>query len=156
MMCNPTASLWPRASNEGMVDAVSEWLDRRRGWGVVAVRVAFGFWLVYGTQDNVFSRARMVEFQDFIAKHGFAFPVAGAYVSAYAQFICGFMYMAGASVRTAGALMAVNFLFALAIAHRSTPIAADLPAWGMLAVAVLLLFHGAGPLSVDAAWQRRR
>jgi putative oxidoreductase len=139
-----------------MVDLVGPWLDRRREWGVVAVRLVFGFWLVYGTQDNVFSHERMVEFQQFIARNGFPFPVAGAYISAYAQFVCGFLYIAGAGVRVAAALMVINFVFALGIAHRSTPIAADLPAWGMLGVAVLLLFLGAGPLSVDAWWRHRR
>ena len=30
-------------------------LDRHRDWGAVFIRLTFGGWLVYGTQDNVFS-----------------------------------------------------------------------------------------------------
>jgi putative oxidoreductase len=133
-----------------------EWLDERREWGVLFIRVMFGFWLVYGTQDNIFDRERMLEFQLFIAKHGFPFAAAGAYVSAYAQFICGLLYIVGAAVRPAAAVMIVNFLFALGIAHRATPVAANMAPLAMLAVACFLLFHGAGPLSVDARLERRR
>jgi putative oxidoreductase len=116
----------------------------------------FGFWLVWGTQDNVFDRDRMLEFQLFIAKHGFPFAAPGAYVSAYAQFICGLLYVVGAAVRPAAAVMIVNFLFALGIAHRSTPMDANMAPLAMLAVACFLLFHGAGPLSVDARLRRQR
>jgi putative oxidoreductase len=132
------------------------WLEERREWGVLFIRVMFGFWLVYGTQDNVFDRERMIEFQLFLAKHGFPFPVAGAYVSAYAQFTCGILYILGAAVRPAALVMIVNFLFALGIAHRSSPLAGDMPPLGMLAVACFLLFNGAGPLSVDGRLTRRR
>lgn len=104
----------------------------------------------------MFDHERMIEFQQFIAKNGCPDPVAGAYVSAYAQFICGILYILGAAVRPAAAVMIVNFLFALGIAHRITPLAADMPPLGMLAVACFLLFNGAGPVSVDARLATRR
>jgi putative oxidoreductase len=132
-----------------MLDRMFSWFDRHREWGVIFIRLAFGFWLIYGTQDNVFSAERMVEFQQFMSANGFPYAVPGSYVSAYAQFICGFLYILGAATRVAGAVMVINFLFALAIAHRSTPLAADMPPLAMLAVALFLLFHGAGRFSVD-------
>jgi putative oxidoreductase len=133
-----------------MLPGMFSWFEARREWGVVFVRVAFGCWLIYGTQDNVFSHERMVEFQQFIARNGFPYATAGAYVSAYAQFICGILYVVGAVTRPAAAVMAINFLFALGIAHRQTPLGADWPPIGMLAVALFLLFHGPGAVSVDA------
>ena len=139
-----------------MRSSVFEWLDERRDWGTVFIRALFGFWLVYGTHDNVFDQGRMVEFQEFIAKNGFPYAVIGAYVSAYAQFLCGILYLLGAATRLAAAVMIVNFLFALGIAHRDTPLAADLPPLGMLAAALCLLFQGAGPFSVDRWWAARR
>jgi putative oxidoreductase len=132
-----------------MLDRMFSWFDRHREWGVIFIRLAFGFWLIYGTQDNVFSAERMVEFQQFMSANGFPYAVPGSYVSAYAQFICGFLYILGAATRVAGAVIVINFLFALAIAHRSTPLAADMPPLAMLAVALFLLFHGAGRFSVD-------
>jgi putative oxidoreductase len=132
------------------------WLDERSEWSVIFIRLAFGFWLIYGTQDNIFSHERMVEFQQFMLKNGFPYAVPGSYVSAYAQFICGFLYIFGAATRPAAAVMVVNFLFAFGIAHRNTPLAADMPPLAMLGVALFLVFHGAGPLSVDALFSRRR
>jgi hypothetical protein len=67
----------------------------------------------------------------------------------------GVLYLAGAAVRPAAAVMLVNFLFALAIAHRDTPLEADMPPLAMRAVALFLLFNGAGALSVDR-WRTRR
>jgi putative oxidoreductase len=139
-----------------MLRRMFSWFERRREWGVIFVRLAFGFWLIYGTQDNVFNQERMVEFQQFMTANGFPYPVPGSYVSAYAQFICGFLYILGAGTRFAGAVMAINFLFAFAIAHRNTPLAADMPPLAMLAVALFLLFHGAGTFSVDEWLARRR
>jgi putative oxidoreductase len=139
-----------------MMNPTFRWFKERRGWGVIFIRLVFGFWLVHGTQDNIFDSERMLEFERFIAKHGFPFPVVGAYVSAYAQFICGILYMAGAAIRPAAVVMIVNFLFALGIAHRATPLGADMPPLAMLAVACFLLFNGAGPLSVDEWMTARR
>jgi putative oxidoreductase len=139
-----------------MLDRMFSWFDRHREWGVIFIRLAFGFWLIYGTQDNVFSAERMVEFQQFMSANGFPYAVPGSYVSAYAQFTCGFLYILGAATRVAGAVMVINFLFALAIAHRSTPLAADMPPLAMLAVALFLLFHGAGRFSVDEWLAARR
>lgn len=133
-----------------MLSTLFGWLARHADYGVIFVRVIFGCHLVHGTQDNVFDHERMVEFQRFIASHGFPFPVAGAYISAYAQFICGILYLAGAAIRPAAMVMIVNFLFALGIAHRQTPLQADFLPLEQLAVACFLLFNGAGPWSVDA------
>jgi putative oxidoreductase len=139
-----------------MVLTMSSWFDRYREHGTLFIRALFGFWLIYGTQDNVFDHERMVEFEQFIRKSGFPYATAGAYVSAYAQFICGFLYIVGAATRPAAAVMIVNFVCALAIAHRDTPTAANLPPLAMLAVAGFLFLHGPGPMSVDLWWSRRR
>ena len=138
-----------------MFTSMFSWFERRREWGVLFIRLAFGFWLIYGTQDNVFHANRMIEFQEFIRKNGFPFAVSGAYVSAYAQFACGFLYILGAATRPAAAVMAINFLFAFGIAHRHTPLAADMPPLAMLAVALFLLFHGPGAFSLDERFARR-
>jgi putative oxidoreductase len=139
-----------------MFGSVLRWFDCRREWGVIFIRLVFGFWLIHGTQDNVFSGERMEEFQVFMSAHGFPLAVPGSYVSAYAQFICGFLYILGIATRPAAAVMAINFLFALAIAHRNTPLASDMPPLAMLSVAGFLLFHGAGAFSVDGWLARRR
>lgn len=123
--------------------------ERHREVGAFFLRLLIGAELIRGTQDNVFGYARMVEFAEFLKAHGVPFPLAGAFVSAYAQFLCGILFLLGLAVRPAAALMAVNFLAALLIAHLDTPYQATYPALVMLATALFLLFHGAGKPSLD-------
>jgi putative oxidoreductase len=97
----------------------------------------------------------MQEFEAFLAANGTPFPLWSAFVSVYAQFLCGALFIAGLWTRPAAVVMIVNFLAALAIAHRQTPFEATWPALMMLAGALLFLFHGAGRPSIDATLQDR-
>ena len=133
-----------------------EFFERHREKGAFFVRLVVGFVLVYGTQDNVFSNARMVEFRDFLAARGVPFPLLAAHVSAYAQFVCGVLYVLGLYVRPAALLMVVNFVAALLIAHLDTPLDAARLALCMLFCSLFLLFNGAGALSLDEMLSRRR
>lgn len=58
-------------------------------YGALFIRLLFGFHLIYGTQDNVFSYERILEFKDFLKARGGPFPLVAAHVSVYAQFIAG-------------------------------------------------------------------
>ncbi len=123
--------------------------QKRREYGPVFVRLVVGFVLVYGTQDNVFSHERMLEFRDFLAARGVPSPLFAAYLSAYAQFVCGLLFAVGLLVRPAALVMVFNFVAALLIAHLDTPLDAARLALCMLFSSLFLLFHGAGKLSVD-------
>jgi putative oxidoreductase len=134
------------------------WFADRGDWGPVFIRLAIGVRLVEGTADNVFSYARMEEFAHFLAAHGTPFPLFGAFLSAYAQFICGILIVLGLFTRPAGAVVAINFVFAILIAHRETAFVVTWPAIMMLAAGLFFLFHGPGTLAVDrwlAAQSRR-
>lgn len=122
---------------------------RRREYGPFFVRLVVGFVLVYGTQDNVFSHERMLEFRDFLAARRTPAPLLAAQLSAYAQFVCGILFVVGLLVRPAAAVMVVNFIAALLIAHLDAPLDAARLALCMLFSSLFLLFHGAGKLSVD-------
>lgn len=128
--------------------------ERHREKGAVFVRLVVGFVLVYGTQDNVFSNERMLEFRDFLAVRGVPLPLLAAHLSAYAQFVCGVLYVLGLFVRPAALVMIVNFVAALFIAHRAAPLDAQL-ALCMLFSSLFLLFNGAGGLSLDNYLSRR-
>ena len=116
---------------------------------MLALRLAIGVRLVEGTQDNVFSHERMEEFARFLAAHGTPAPMFSAYLSAYAQFICGILIVLGLFTRPAGLVMTINFICALIIAHRTTPFVQTWPALMMLAAAVYFLLCGAGALALD-------
>jgi len=124
--------------------------EKRREYGPFFVRLVVGFVLVYGTQDNVFSQKQMLEFRDFLAARGVPSPLFAAYLSAYAQFVCGILYVIGLAVRPAAAVMVVNFVAALLIAHLDAPLDAARLALCMLFSSLFLLFHGAGKLSADS------
>jgi putative oxidoreductase len=122
-------------------------LDRE--YGMLFVRLIIGFHLIYGTADNIFSWTRMLEFRDFLGQSGVPFPLAGAIISAWAQFICGILYIAGLAVRPAAVIMIVNFICALLIAHRTGGYPPAALALIMLFTSIALFVHGPGKPSVD-------
>jgi putative oxidoreductase len=130
-------------------------LEKYKEYGVIFIRLIVGFHLVYGTQDNVFSYARMEEFASFLSVRGVPFPLASAFLSAYAQFICGILFIVGLATRYAAVVMVVNFIAALVIAHVGDTYPNMFPALMMLASACFFLVHGAGRLSADSALGRR-
>lgn len=130
-------------------------LDRYREYGPLFIRLVVGFHLVYKSQDNVFSSARMHEFVVFLEAHGFPLPAFCAPLSVYAQFVCGLLFIVGAFARHAGAVMTFNFVVAYTMVHWGLPYPNNFEPLMMLAAGLFFLFHGAGRLSVDE-WLARR
>ena len=129
------------------------WLEPHREIGPLFIRLAIGWHLVYGTQDNVFNAARMAEFSGFLAQKGFAYPELMAPLSAYAQFVCGLLYVLGLFTRPAAAVMVFNFIVALWMVHRGLPYPDNALAILMLCASLFLLFHGPGRWALDRRWQ---
>lgn len=121
-----------------------EWFEKRREYGMFFVRLIIGFHLIYGTADNVFSTARMHEFRDFLSSHGVPLPLFAAYLSAWAQFLCGILFILGLFVRPAAVVMIINFIAALLIAHRTGGYPPAALALIMLFSSIALLVHGPG------------
>ncbi len=119
-------------------------------YGPLFIRLIVGYRLVWGTADNVFSYARMLEFSEFLGGHGVPWPLFAAFVSAYAQFICGLLFILGAYTRLAAGVMLVNFAVALLLVHIGQPFLDNYDALVMLFGAAFLFVHGAGRASVDA------
>ena len=134
-----------------MGDPSLRWFSRSGEIGPVFLRVLMGARLVWGTQDNVFSHARMHEFAQFLAAHGVGWPLLAAYVSAWAQFLCGILWVLGLWTRWASLVMIVNFVAAVWIAHRGDTFEGMYPALTMLATGLFLLVHGPGRLALDGA-----
>jgi putative oxidoreductase len=138
-----------------LLNDVDARVDRHRDLGAVFIRLLVGGHLLYMCHDNVVSWERMLHFRDFLAAHGFPFPLLSANVSVWAQFTASLLFLAGWLVRPAAAVMVVNFLIALAMVHTATPYAVTFPALVMLAGALFLFFNGAGALSVERLLARR-
>ena len=131
-------------------------LEKYKEYGVIFIRLVVGFHLIYGTQDNVFSFARMEEFAGFLSVRGVPFPLFSAFVSVYAQFVCGLLFIVGLATRYAAVVMIINFIAALIIAHIGDTYPNMFPALMMLAAACFFLVHGAGNLSIESTLKKRR
>jgi putative oxidoreductase len=112
--------------------------------------------LMYGTQDNVFHYEEMLKFRDFLAQHGFPFPLYCAYLSAYAQFLAGFLIALGFFTRFAAATMVINFVVALVMVHRALPFGSNVAPLAMLVNSLFFVMRGAPEMSVDALIRRGR
>lgn len=120
------------------------------------IRLAVGFHLIYGSQDNVFSWERMYEFKDFLEQFGTPFPLVSAVLSVYAQFICGILFIIGWKIRFAGAVMIFNFIVAILLVHLSDPYPNIYPAISMLAGAMFLTINETGRISLDSWLQLKK
>ena len=129
-------------------------LGRLADFGPTVIRAFLATFLIYMSQDNVFSGERMAEFERFLRQFGFPLVPVSARVSVYAQFACGILFALGLLVRPAAAVMVVNFVVALAMVHTRQPFRAALEPTAMLACALSLLVTGAGALSLDALLAR--
>jgi putative oxidoreductase len=125
-------------------------LARRPEAGILLLRLFFAAILIYGTLDNVLSEARMHEFRDFLAHHGFPYPLFSARLSVYAQFVCGLLLLAGFATRLAALVMIVNFVVALGMVHVGLEFGANIAPLSMLALAVFFALHGGGRFAMDA------
>jgi putative oxidoreductase len=130
-------------------------LDRLRELAPLLLRLFVAFVLVYGTQDNVLSTARMHEFRDFVAQNAFPYPLACAYLSVYAQLITGVLLALGLCTRLAAGAVSVHFVVALAMVHVGLPFNANIAPLAMLVGGLFFVLYGAPRYSLDA-WRRAR
>ena len=133
-----------------------EFFKTREEYGTVFLRLMIGVFVIYGVADNIFSWAHMVQFEKFLAARGVPYPLFSAHLSAYAQLICGLSILLGAFVRLTSIVFIINFIAAIVIAHLGHSFQVMFPALMMIAAGLFFLFHGAGPLSVDAWLERRK
>ncbi len=132
-------------------------LERYGDLSLLALRVLTGAFLIYGTQDNILSDARMQEFVHFLAKRGFAWPELMAPLSVYAQFICGVLLVIGLLTRWAGLLMTFNFIVAVVMVHWSQDFRGWWPAIVLVFISLHFALQGAGRYSIDAwLWRDAR
>jgi putative oxidoreductase len=131
-------------------------LEKYKEYGVIFIRLIVGFHLVYGTQDNILSSERMDEFVEFLRLRHVPFPLFSAFLSVFAQFVCGILFILGAATRRAAVLMIINFIAALVIAHIGDAYPNMFPALMMLAAACFFLLHGAGRLSIDGLLEKQK
>lgn len=128
---------------------LDHFFDTKKDIGVILLRLIIGWRLIDGTQDNIFSWERMLEFRDFLHQFNVPFPLFSAQLSVYAQFICGIFFIIGFLTRWSAIVMIINFLAAIYIVHLGDTFQQSFDAWMMLFASLFFLFYGSGKYSVD-------
>jgi putative oxidoreductase len=131
------------------MNSLFAWLTRNQSVGIFILRLFVGLRLIYGVIDNILSWDRMLEFEGFLSKVGFPFPLICAVVSVYAQFIAGVLIVVGWQIRYAALLMIFNFSIAWIMVDRFGSVEQMTPALAMLFCNVLFLFTGAGKIAIQ-------
>ncbi|MGN8226333.1 DoxX family protein [Gracilimonas sp. BCB1] len=130
------------------MNKLNKFLEKYSSYGEVFIRIMLGFHLIYGTQDNVFSWDRMLEFSEFLASFGFPVPLLSDVVSVYAQFLSGIMYIIGFHIRIAALVMVFNFTVAILMVHIGDSYPGMFPALVMLLGSLYLLLNGSKVLTI--------
>lgn len=116
---------------------------------LLALRVCIGSFLVWGVSDNLFHPDDMAEFVTFLNANGFVMPVAMAWLSVIAQFVCGLLLIAGALTRWAGLILVLNFSVALIMVHLGDDFRGMFPVLVLIFANLHFATRGAGRYSID-------
>jgi putative oxidoreductase len=125
--------------------SLSRWSDLT----LFGLRALTGAFLMHETWDNVTSRARMGEFVEFLAQHGFPLPWLLAPLSVAVQFGCGALLVAGLFTRLAGLLVTANFTLAVFMVHFDEPFRGWWPAVVLVFLGLHFAAAGAGKFGLD-------
>ena len=122
--------------------------------GLLLLRWVTGAFLVYQSQDNVFSAARMHEFEQFLVQFGFPAPGLMAPLCVWAQFLCGIAFILGLLTRWAGLITAFNFIVALWMVHWNDPVPGIWPAAILIFLGLYFGLRGSGRYGIDALLEK--
>jgi putative oxidoreductase len=152
-----TCSAWAMEASAkgGLAMALRKFLflpdnDRFADIGLLLLRCVTGAFLVYQSHDNVFSAARMVEFEKFLAHFGFIYPELMAPLSVYWQFVAGIGFILGLLTRWLGLITAFNFVVAVWMVHWNDPVPGIWPAAILIFLGLYFGLRGSGRYGVDA------
>lgn len=123
---------------------------RHADLGLLLLRLATGAFLIFQSHDNVFSAARMGEFEAFMTQFGFAWPELMAPLSVYFQFAAGIAFILGLFTRWFGLITAFNFTVAVWMVHWHDPVPGIWPAAILIVLGLYFGLRGSGRYGLDA------
>ncbi len=134
---------------------MSRWLDSLQPWGALLLRLVLGCAMVYHGYSKVVPAtglhgspiAAMEHFSRFVASLGL--PPWLGYVSALTEFVGGALLVVGLLTRLAALLVAINMTVALVTVNLHKGYGASEYTLALMAMAVMLLFYGAGAVALD-------
>ena len=131
-------------------------LRRLGDLGLLLLRWVTGAFLIYQSHDNVFSAARMDEFEKFMVQFNFVYPEFMAPLSVYWQFAAGIAFILGLLTRWLGLITTFNFIVAVWMVHWPQDFTGWWPALILVFLGILFATEGPGRYSLDAVIARRR
>ncbi len=134
---------------------MSRWLDSLQPWGALLLRLVLGCAMVYHGYGKVVPAtglhgspiAAMEHFSRSVASLGL--PPWLGYVSALTEFVGGALLVIGLVTRLAALLVAINMTVALVTVNLHKGYGASEYTLALMAMAVMLLFYGAGAVALD-------
>ncbi|MGZ8335864.1 MAG: DoxX family protein [Allosphingosinicella sp.] len=124
--------------------------------GLLLLRSVTGAFLVWQSHDNVFSAARMDEFEHFLAQFNFVAPEVMAPLCVWGQFLCGIALILGLLTRWAGLVTTFVFLVAVWMVHWPQDFPGWWPALILVFLGILFATVGGGRYALDEWIVRRR
>ena len=123
--------------------------------GLLLLRSVTGAFLLYQSHDNIFSAARMDEFERFLSQFNFPMPELMAPLCVSAQFLCGIAFILGLLTRWAGLVTAFVFVVAVWMVHWPQDFPGRWPALILVFLGILFATVGAGRYALDELLMRR-
>jgi putative oxidoreductase len=127
---------------------------RHADLGLLLLRLVTGAFLIYQSHDNVFSAARMDEFEKFMTQFGFVYPELMAPLSVYFQFAAGIAFILGLFTRWFGLITAFNFIVAVWMVHWNDPVPGIWPAAILIVLGLYFGLRGSGRYGLDALFEK--
>ena len=134
---------------------MSRWLDRLQPWGAALMRLVLGIAMLHSGYGKIIPPnglhgsplAGMEHFSHYVA--GLGLPRWLGYVSALTEFVGGALLILGLLTRCVALLIAVNMGVALVTVNLHHGYGASEYKLALIAMALMLLFFGAGSTAVD-------
>jgi putative oxidoreductase len=126
---------------------MTKWLNSLQPLGALLLRLALGLSMTVHGYQKVVPHGALHHFAHYVTTLGL--PYWLGYVSAFTELLGGVFLLLGLFTRFAAALIAINMLVAFATVgiHQGFGIYNYILA--LAAIAVMLVFYGAGALSLD-------
>ena len=138
-----------------MFSSLYRYFEPKKDYGVIFLRLVIGLRLVAGAWVVIKSSEQMAGVEKFFQSLHIPAPGISGYVSVYAQFICGILFIIGLWVRPAALVMIINFIVAIIAAHLKDSLVTAFAPWVILAASFFFLFYGAGKISLDEQFKKR-
>lgn len=134
---------------------LNQFFEARKEYGAIFLRLIIGWRLIAGVLPYVIQSKPISDVTGFFTQLNLPVPMLSAYLSVYAQFICGILLIIGLWVRSAAIVLIINFSVAIIAAHMQDSIEKSFAAWIILAASLFFLFNGAGKISIDSRYNKK-